>query len=307
MTNFILYAVTVLVWGSSWIAVAMQLGDVPVQVSIAYRFFLAAFVMYVFCRLSGRRIRFAASDHARIALQGLLLFCLNYFLIYLCTQYLTSGLVSVIFSTLVVWNIVGTAIMFRKPISIQVGLGATLGLGGIAAVFWPELSAFNVSGPTVTGLALGLAAAISASGGMLISARFQKRGLPLIETTTLAMFYGALFMSTLNLVLGDPFAFDTSLRYVSSLFFLALLGSVVGFGCYLTLVGRIGADRAGYATLLFPIIALTLSTLFENFHWTGPGLLGVALVLIGNVIILLKPKLPTAVKPLTLRNDEPTP
>ncbi len=290
MTNLILYTVTVLVWGSSWIALTFQLGEVPVQVSVAYRFFLASLILYIFCRVTGRRIRFPLSDHPRIALQGLLLFCTNFFLLYKCTNYLTSGLVSVIFSTLVVWNILGSAVLFRAQIPARVLMGAALGLSGITVVFWPELRAFDLSSDTSGGLLLGLAGTLSASAGMLISSKFQKRGLPIFETTTLAMFYGALFMTVLNLATGEPFAFDPGLPYVSSLLFLAIFASVVGFGCYLTLLGRIGPERAGYATVLFPVVALTLSTLFEGFEWTTFSLSGVALVLVGNVFILLKPK-----------------
>jgi len=290
MTNIILYAVTVLVWGTSWIALTFQLGEVPVQVSVAYRFFLAALIMYAYCRVTGRRIRFPVEDHLRIALQGALLFCANFFLLYQCTNYLTSGLVSVIFSTLVVWNILGSALLFRIHIPGRVLLGAALGLSGITVVFWPELTGFDLANGASIGLLMGLAGTLSASGGMLFSARFQKRGLPVFETTTLAMFYGALLMTALNLVLGEPFAFELSVSYVGSLLFLTVFASVIGFGCYLTLLGRIGPERAGYTSVLFPVVALTLSTLFEGFEWTALSLTGVALVLLGNVFILLKPK-----------------
>ena len=290
MTNLVLYAITVLVWGSSWIAITFQLGTVPEQVSIAYRFFLAALIMYGYCRLSGRRIHFRLRDHPRIALQGVLLFGTNFFLMYLSNRYLVSGLVSVIFSTLVIWNILGAAILFRVPVSGRVIVGAVIGVGGIIAIFWPELRSFALAEGASVGLLLGLVGTLSASAGMLLSARFQKRGLPVIETTTLGMFYGALFMTAVNLVMGQPFVFDWSLPYVGSLLFLAVFASVIGFGCYLTLLGRIGPERAGYTSVLFPVVALTLSMLFEGFEWTPLALAGVLLVLVGNVFILVKPK-----------------
>ncbi len=290
MTNYILYASTVLVWGSTWIAITFQLGDVPVQLSIAYRFFLAAVILYLFCQLTGRRYRFQLKDHLPIALQGFFLFSTNYYLFYLCTQYLTSGLVSVLFSTLVIWNILGSALFFKIKIHKRVIHGALMGLGGITAIFWHELSAFDLSQGTSIGLVLGLVATLSASAGNLTSMKMQSRGWPVMETITLAMLYGSVFMFGLNLVLGDPFVVDLSLPYISSLLYLAVFGSVIGFGCYLTLMGRIGAERAGYTSVLFPVVALTLSTLFEGFEWTTLGLVGVSLVLLGNVFILLKPK-----------------
>jgi len=290
MANFLLYTTTVIVWGTSWIAVTFQLGEVPPGLSVAYRMFLSSAILYIYCRFSGRRIHFQLRDHAMIALHGALLFSINFFLIYQGTQYLASGLVSVIFSTVVFWNILGTAIVFRVPISARVIIGAGFGITGIIAVFWPELKAFDLSSDATTGLLLALSGTVCASSGMLASAKFQKRGLPLIETTALAMFYGACVMVALALLGGQPFVFEYSFAYVGSLLFLTVFASVVGFMCYLTLLGRIGADRAGYATVMFPVIALTLSTLYEGFEWTPLSLSGVALVLIGNVFVLLKPK-----------------
>ena len=293
MTNYLLYASTVFVWGSTWIAITFQLGDVPVQLSIAYRFFLAAILLYVFCQLTGRRYRFRLRDHPAIALQGLFLFCTNYYLLYLCTQFLTSGLVSVLFSTLVFWNILGSAVLFKTPVQMKVIFGAILGLCGIVAIFWTELSAFDLSEGTSIGLLLGLAGTLSASAGNLTSMKMQNRGWPVMETITLAMCYGAGFMVLLNFILGAPFVLDFTLPYIGSLLYLAVFGSVIGFGCYLTLIGKIGAGRAGYSSVLFPVVALTLSTVFEDFHWTALSLAGVALVLLGNVFILLNPEAKT--------------
>jgi drug/metabolite transporter (DMT)-like permease len=290
MTNFILYASTVFVWGSTWIAITFQLGDVPVQQSIGYRFFLAAVLLFVFCRLTGRHYRFQLKDHIAIALQGFFLFSTNYYLFYLCTQYLTSGLVSVLFSTLIIWNILGSALFFQADIHKRVIFGAALGLSGITAIFWHELSAFDLSQGTSIGLILGLVATLSASAGNLTSMKMQGRGWPVMETITLAMLYGSIIMFGLNIILGDPIVIDLSVPYLSSLLYLAVFGSVIGFGCYLTLMGRIGADRAAYSSVLFPVVALTLSTLFEGFSWTFLSLVGVSLVLLGNVFILLKPR-----------------
>jgi len=288
MTNLVLYIVTVLVWGSSWIAIKFQLGDVPAQVSIAYRFFLSSLFLYVFCRLSGRQIRFRLRDHLYIFLQGLLLFSFNYFLIYWSSAHLTSGLVSVVFSLVVIFNIIGSRLFFGTPVTIRIALGAALGLSGIAAIFGPEIQTFDLSGGSVQGLLLGLGGTICASGGMLTSGELQKRKLPVIETTTLAMFYGAIVMAALNVAVGNSFVFDFSAPYILSLLFLTVFASIIGFGCYLTLLGRIGAARAGYATILFPVVALTLSTLFEGFAWSSESLVGVGLVLVGNVFILFK-------------------
>ena len=122
----------------------------------------------------------------------------------------------------------------------------------------------------------------------MASARNQKAGIPVVQGNAFGMAYGALFTFAVALVRGVPFAFDGSPAYLLSLFYLALFATVFGFGCYLTLLGRIGADRAAYASVVFPVVALGLSTVFEDFRWTAPAFAGVALILLGNVVVLAR-------------------
>ena len=290
--NLLLYALTVLLWGSSWIAIKYQLGVVPPDVSVVYRFLIAAATMLLICALSGRRLRFPPRDHLFMAVQGGCVFSTNYFFIYLGSQYVTSGIAAVAFSTVVVMNILGTAVLFRTPLRPTMVLGAGLGLAGITLVFWPEISSFDPSNQGARGLLLCLIGTAFASAGMLTSAWNQRRRhLPVLGTNAWGMFYGALVVTLLTLARGSSFAVDTSPIYLSSLLYLSLLATVVGFWSYLTLVGRIGADRAGYATVLFPIIALALSTWLEDFRWTAAAAGGAALVLSGNALILAAPGL----------------
>ncbi len=282
-----LYALTVLFWGTSWLAIKFQLGVVAPEVSVVYRFGMAAALMLVLCIAARRPMRFSGIDHGFMALQGLCLFSTNYFFIYLGSQYLTTGLVAVAFSTIVVMNILGAAVLFRTPVRPRVIAGAGFGLCGITLVFWPEIVSFDLSRQGTLGLALSLVGTGFASLGMLTSAwNQQRRGLPVFQTNAYGMLYGAMFIALLTVARGSPFNFDPSPAYVLSLLYLAVFATVLGFWTYLTLIGRIGADRAAYATVLFPIIALALSTWFEDFEWTLPAAGGVALVLLGNVVIL---------------------
>jgi drug/metabolite transporter (DMT)-like permease len=300
--NLFLYGLTVFLWGTSWITIKFQLGVVAPEVSVVYRFVISASLILVFCLAVRRPMRFAPADHGFMALQGIFLFSTNYFLIYLGSQYLTTGLVAVVFSSIVVMNILGSAVLFRAPVPGKVAAGALLGLAGIALVFWPEVQAFDMAHQGMRGLALSLLGTASASAGMLTSAWNQKRrGLPVIQTNAYGMVYGMLFITGLTLARGSAFAFDPSPAYVLSLLWLAVFATVLGFWSYLTLIGRIGADRAAYATVLFPVIALALSTAFEGYQWTTPAALGVALVLAGNALVLAKPKVagraPAAARP----------
>ena len=288
MTNILLYALTVAIWGTSWLGVKYQLGVVAPEASVVYRFALAAALMLLYCAVARRRMRFSPAEHMFMALQGLFLFCANYVLIYLGTQYLTSGLVAVLFSTVVVMNIFLGALFFGFPVRGRVALGALVGLPGIGLVFWPEIAAFDLARQGTLGLVLTLAGTLSASFGMLISGRNQKKKLPVIQVNAYGMTYGTLFMAAYCLAAGTPFGFDARPLYVGSLIFLAVFATVIAFWSYLTLLGRIGADRAGYASVLFPIVALALSTVYEDYQWTPVAAFGVALVLAGNALILTR-------------------
>ncbi len=286
MKNLGLYTATVLIWGSTWIGIKFQLGVVDPVLSVAYRFTLAALLMFGFCKLRGLSLRFTFRQHLFIALQGIFLFSINYLLVYLAELYLTSGLVAVIFSTLLFMNVIVGATFLRTPVRINVIVGAVIGLIGIALVFLPELNAFNLQDAGFVGVLLAFGSVVSASFGNIASARNQREALPLVQTNAFGMAYGALLMYIYALIQGTPFQFDWSFSYVSSMIYLAVFGSILAFMAYLTLLGRIGADKAAYATLLFPIIALGLSTLFEGYRWTMLALLGIVLVLVGNFLVL---------------------
>ena len=288
MYNASLYLITVLIWGSTWLAIKFQLGVVSPDLSIAYRFGLAAFILIVFSLIRRLPLGFSLRSHAFFALQGLLLFSLNYLLVYLAEGSLTSGLVAIIFSFIIVLNVLFGALFLGNPIRVRVMIGAGLGLLGLAFVFWPEVSAISLSSQKVLGMILALISVISASLGNVVSARNQRHKLPVIQTNAYGMLYGAVIMLVFSLLRGTELQFDTSPSYILSLLYLAIFGSVIAFGSYLTLLGRIGMDRAAYVTVLFPVIALLLSTLFEDLSWGIYQLLGVLLILLGNAVVVTK-------------------
>ncbi len=289
MTNVALYIATVLIWGSTWLAIKYQLGVVAVEVSISYRFALASVALLVFCIVTRKSLRFDLRTHFWMALLGLCLFCCNYLFMYIATGHITTGLVSVGFCSMVVMNIILSRIFFNTDISLRVIGGATLGMAGIFMVFWPEVQNFSLADKGAYGLALVLIGTLSASFGNMVSSRNQKHGVPVMQANAWGMAYGALFMAIFALLRGQEFNFDPSFDYIWSLAYLALFGSVIAFGCYLTLLGNIGPEKAVYSIVLFPLVALSLSTVFENYHWPMEAILGVPLVLWGNVLVLTKP------------------
>lgn len=284
--DYVLYGFAVSIWGISWIAIKFQVGVVPVELSVAYRFAAAALVMLAWAALSGRRLRYRAADHAWFALSGILMFSSNFALFYYASQYMVSGLMALVFSFASIFNILNAAIFLKDRPSAKAVLGALVGVGGLAAIFLPDILAAEGGWGLLTGLGLSLLATLCFSLGNIVSARMQRNDIRVVPASGYGMAYGALFMLGLTLATGQPFAFDTRPEYLISLIYLILIASVAGFGVYLTLVGRIGAGSAAYATVLFPVVALAISTLFEDYRWTAVSLLGLALVLAGNVIVL---------------------
>jgi drug/metabolite transporter (DMT)-like permease len=287
MPNSALYLLTIFIWGTSWYVIKLQLGEVAPQVSVFYRFVIASLILLIYCLLRRRSLRYRLVDHARFAFIGLFLFNLNYITIYFASFTLTTGLVSVIFSCVQIFNMVIGYLVLRDRISGLMMLGALTGIFGIGLVFSPEIGQVEWSDSTLSGIGLALLGTLCASIGMISSARFQRQQYPVLQTNAWGMTWGAIWMGVYILVSDIKFSFEYSLPYVGGLVWLSLFSTVFGFGCFLTLVGRIGAAKASYAMVIFPIVALGLSTLFENYQWTLIASVGLVLAIAGNVIILL--------------------
>jgi len=286
--NVFLYSVVLIAWGSSWLAISFQLGDVAPQVSIVWRFLMASFLLFLWCYFRRLRLSFPWRDHASWLLLGFFLFCINYICAYFGTFHLATGLICLIFSTLTLFTVFNGFIFFKKPIRLPILIGAVVGIAGLSIIFSNEISntEWSLSSGVVKGFLWMLLATFFASIGMLLSGQFQARKMPLVQSNAFSMLYGSSIL-ILYISLSDVnFSFDTSYSYVLSLIYLAVVASAIGFGVYLKLVGNIGADKASYVNIFTPTIALLLSTLFENYQWSWIGVIGVLLIIVGNVIVL---------------------
>lgn len=281
----LLYAAVVLMWGTTWYAITFQVSTVSPIVSLAYRFAIAAPVMFLWVAWRGERLRFAPREHITFMLLGLFLFCCNFIGIYFAAQSITSGLLAVVFSSAAIINIVNAALWLKAPVVGRHILGGVLGVTGIALIFKPEFAAIENDSKVLVGLGLALVGTWCFSMANVVSAHAQKRKVPVLPATAWGMFYGCLFLSVIAFAFGHSFTFDTSPAYVISLVYLALIGSVAAATAYLVLLGRIGPAPAAYTTVLYPVVALAISTLFEGYVWTPWAAAGLALVALGNVII----------------------
>ena len=286
--NYILYLGVILFWGSSWFAIKFQLGIVPETISIAYRFYIASFILIIFCIYSRIAFNLRLNQIKWITLQGLFLFSLNYYFIYLGTNFVKTGLVAVIFSTVSIFVLINGIIFFKEKINNNVLLGALIGICGLILIFNKELQLYAFNNELIIGIILCLTGTYFASIGMLISQRNYKNNIPLVQNNTLSMFIGATFVLLIASLTGNRIIFDFDFKYVSSLFYLSIVGSVLGFGFYLKLLNNIGAGKASYVNVVTPILALFISTLYENYTWDFLNSFGLILVISGNLIIFRK-------------------
>ncbi|MGP8305468.1 DMT family transporter [Vibrio sp. YIC-376] len=290
MVNVLLYIATVLIWGTTWFAIALQTGEVPPTISIFYRFAIAACLLFGMLKISGKLRHINKQDHLFCLLQGLCVFCLNFLCFYSANRYINSGLESVLFSMSIVFNAINGVIFLGQRITPRLIFASLIGIFGIICLFWENLLASNFDTATLFGVCLCLIGTYGFSIGNIISARHQKRGLDVLSTNAYAMVYGAASMLVIILFTQTHFAIETTVSYIGALLYLAIFGSVIGFGAYFALVGRIGTGSAAYATVLFPLVALGISTSFEGYVWTEMTIIGLFLILSGNIVMFLKLK-----------------
>ena len=276
----------VLIWGTTWFAIKFQLGVVAPEISLVYRFGLAAICLFIYARLVGSPLRLSWRDHRFIALQGATLFCVNYWMTYQSTQFLRSGLVAVLFTSIIFFNLVNSRMIFGTPIERRVLVAAGAGMLGVALLFLPELQAALGDPSIIRGALLALGATYVASLGNMAAMRNTGSGLPVVTVNAYGMAYGAIGLAAIAVLRGTPIAFDPRWPYVLTLLYLSLAGTSLAFGLYLALLQRIGAARAAYTSVLFPVVALTVSTLFEDYRWSLPAFIGLAVLIAGNALAL---------------------
>jgi drug/metabolite transporter (DMT)-like permease len=278
---------TVFVWGASWIAIRAQT-TIDAELSVIYRFAIAAALMFLWAWARSLPLRFSRRDHFYIALQGIFIFSTNFFLFYIASSLLTTGLIAVVFSTASAMTLIIRSVATRQFPRPLIALGVAMGAVGIGLIFWPEIEVMDLGSDAIKGLLISIAATVSFSVGSLISARNQAAGISVRGGSAWGMVYGVLWLNLLLLFRGGSYTFDPSLSYVSALAFLAVFSTVIGFACYFALQKRLGAEQAAYATVLFPIVALGISTVVEDYQWSVMAFAGVALTLLGNAFVLSK-------------------
>jgi drug/metabolite transporter (DMT)-like permease len=286
LKNPILYFLTVIIWGSTWIAIEYQILEAAIEVSLVYRFALATLVMYGYCKFKGISIAFDFKDHFYIAGLALFNFSLNYYILYESQKYLNSAMASIAFSTMLLLNIINTRLFFKSPITFKVYLGGIMGLFGIVVLFIPSLINEQLGTNLKLGLALALLGTFIASLGNMASVRNSRKGLSVLAVNALGMFYGTCVLLIICLVTGAEFTLPDVQSYWISIVYTAVLGTVVAFACYFELLKEMGPERASYVIVLFPVVAIVISIFVEDFQLSLYNLGGFILIALGNILVI---------------------
>lgn len=279
------FAIVTFIWGSTWLAIKYQLGIVDPSWSLAYRFVTASAAMFAYGLWIKAPLHIGRAGVLPAMLLGTTLFFGNYLSLYHAEKYVTSGVVAMFFALLVVPN----ALFGRLFLGIQVSkgfiVGSAIAFGGMALLFAHELHLAG-DGGTVLGVVLIFGGLISASIGNVMQASQRVRSLPPIAFFAWSMAFGALLNAATGLIVAGPPTIDLRAPYLLAMLYLGIFGSAVTFPLYYFIIGHIGPARAAYTGVLTPIIAMILSTLFENYRWSATALAGSALVLAGLFIAL---------------------
>ncbi|MEW9797808.1 DMT family transporter [Alteromonas sp. CYL-A6] len=292
MTNAVLFGICCLIWGSTWIAITFQVGHAPELVAVAWRFTLAAVTLGLYCLVRRLPMRLPLHIHIKMAAVGLALYTLDYTLLYVAQQHIVSALLALMSSCIIYFNVVLRRLWLKQPVRLEVVVGATLGTAGICCIFIPEFSKVRVDSALAIGLAIAMVSFLCAAIGNVISERILTSGTPVVQMNFYAMSYGIGFLYLAALIQGASFTLPTDVSFYLALGYLGIVGSVLAFGAYMKLVMQMGADKAAYVVLVYPIVALAISTFFEGYTWTVLSAVGVAIVLVGNAVAMGKLPIP---------------
>lgn len=281
---WLFFATVTLIWGSTWLVIKYQLGEVPPSWSVTWRFLVAGVLLFGFCLATGRRLRLTARQHGFAALVGLAQFMLNFNFVYRAEEHVASGLVALTFALLIIPNSLFSWALFGQRVSARFMLGGAMGILGVVMMVWTDLA--KPGGEVALGLGLAVAGVLAASVANVMQASPQGRAMPLEGGLAWSMLYGTIMNAGVALALSGPPVVLWTLEYLAGVFYLAAAASAVAFILYFTVLREVGAGKAAYSGVLVPLVALGLSTLFEGFEWSGLAVAGAALALAGLIVAL---------------------
>jgi drug/metabolite transporter (DMT)-like permease len=281
------FGIVTLIWGSTWLVIRDQLGVVPPSWSVTYRFLVAGVAMTLYAIVRRDSWRFDARGLAFVAATGLAQFCLNFNLVYRAEQHITSGLVSVVFALLLVPNALFGRVFLGQKMGRQLVVGSAVAMAGIVLLFVHE-ARIDPNGPkeAIAGVLFTLAAVLSASSANVLQATPTAARYPMIPSLALAMLFGASLDALYAVATVGPPVIETRAIYWAGVLYLGLAASALAFPLYFGVLRTIGPAKAAYSSVIVPVIAMLLSTLFEGYRWTPLAVSGALLAAFGLVVAL---------------------
>jgi drug/metabolite transporter (DMT)-like permease len=286
LPSWLLYAVAVAIWSTTWYAIVHQVAHMPPEAGVALRFTLAGCIALGIAASRGDRWRCTRREHALLAFQGVFLYGLAYLAVYHAERHVPSGLVAVGYSASPLLAGVGAWLLWRTPIGPRFLLGGVVCVAGVALIFSPELSHVGSGDATARGAWFTVAAVLLSTVGSLAASRNARHGLPFWAAIGWGMLYGAALACVVVIASGQRFVFPSAGVWWWSLAYLALAGSVFAFACFLALQERIGPGAASTIGVMTPVFALVVSALLEGFRPVPLTWVGVGLAVAGNLMIL---------------------
>ncbi|MQA40455.1 DMT family transporter [Rugamonas aquatica] len=280
MPSPLLFIAACLIWGSTFFAITLQLGEVAPAVSVVYRFALSSAVLFAWCLARGDKLLMPWRAQRWMFLQGAASFCVSYICTYSSEQYLVSGLVAVLFALMVFWTPILNRIAFGTPLSWRTWSAGAVAIGGVVLLFsrsisgaWSDILSGG-NGHFLLGLALALSATIASTVGNALVVKVREQSSNVLLTMAWSMMWGTLLVALWVLVSGQRFTMPAGLPYWGGLLYLSLFGSVIAFAAYFTLIHRIGSQKAVYIGVVTPVISVLLSIQLEHFRpgpleWAG--------------------------------------
>jgi len=295
LSNLQLYALTVLIWGTTWHAIVYQIAQTTPEFGVTVRFALAGAGVLALAAWRGERVWLPWQVHLPLVVQGLFMYSLSYLCLYHAERHVPSGLVAVGYSASPLLAGVGAWLMWRTALSGRFIAGGLLGVAGVALLFWPELGETSGRPTANLGLVLTAGAVLLSSVGSLSASRNPQRGLSFWPALGWGLVWGAASSALLVLQSGNggqPLRLPLTFSWWLSLIWLAGAGTVVAFSCFLTLQQRLGPGKASAVGVMTPVVALAVSTAFEGYQPDGYTLGGVLLAVAGNVLMLKRDAAP---------------
>ena len=275
------------IWGSTWIVIRSQLGPVPPQWSVTYRFMVAALAMAAIATWKGESLRIGRKGVAAAAFLGFTQFCVNFNAVYLAERNITSGVVATVFALLLIpATLLGWALLGHRP-SRRFAWSSMVAVAGILLLFVHELQQHPANSRQIAaGIALTLAGMLGAAVANVTQARPEIRRFPLFALLAWSMAAGAVIDAAIAWAMTGPPVFDPRPAYWLGVLYLSLFASVLTFSLYYPVVRKIGPAKASYSSVIVPIIAMGFSTWLEDYRWTGLTITGALLALGGMAFAL---------------------